>query len=61
MRAYGVVTDAAHEQSEALRKTGQTVMFLDDDIRELTPQTVSRPPRRKNRKWWSTRANPARG
>jgi Cu+-exporting ATPase len=33
MRAYGVVTDAAHEQSEALRKTGQTVMFLAVDGR----------------------------
>jgi Cu+-exporting ATPase len=33
MRAYGVVTDAAHEQSEALRKTGQTIMFLAVDGR----------------------------
>ena len=28
MRAQGAVIDAAHDQSEALRRTGQTVMFL---------------------------------
>jgi P-type Cu+ transporter len=33
MRAQGVVIDAAQEQSEALRKTGQTVMFLAIDGR----------------------------
>jgi Cu+-exporting ATPase len=33
MRAQGVVTDAANNQSEALRKTGQTVMFLAIDGR----------------------------
>jgi Cu+-exporting ATPase len=33
MRSQSVVIDAAHEQSEALRKTGQTVMFLAIDGR----------------------------
>jgi Cu+-exporting ATPase len=33
MRAQGVVIDAAHDQSEALRSTGQTVMFLAIDRR----------------------------
>jgi Cu+-exporting ATPase len=33
MRAYGEVTDVAHEQSEALRKTGHTIMFLAVDGR----------------------------
>jgi Cu+-exporting ATPase len=33
MRAQGVVIDAAHDQSEALRQTGQTVMFLAIDGR----------------------------
>jgi len=33
MRAYGEVMDAAHEQSEALRKTGHTIMFLAVDGR----------------------------
>jgi P-type Cu+ transporter len=33
MRAQGVVIDAASDQSEALRKTGQTVMFLAIDGR----------------------------
>src|SRR5882724_8153146 len=33
MRAQGVALDAAHDQSDALRKTGQTVMFLAIDGR----------------------------
>jgi len=33
MRAQGVATDVAHGQSEALRQTGQTVMFLAVDRR----------------------------
>jgi Cu+-exporting ATPase len=33
MRAEGVAIDAAHDQSESLRKTGQTVMFLVIDAR----------------------------
>ena len=33
MRAQGAVIDAAHDQTEALRKTGQTVMFLAIDGR----------------------------
>ncbi|MDB6091510.1 MAG: copper-translocating P-type ATPase [Gammaproteobacteria bacterium] len=33
MRAQGVATDAANDQSEALRKSGQTVMFLAIDER----------------------------
>jgi Cu+-exporting ATPase len=33
MRAEGVAIDAAHDQSEALRTTGQTVMFLAIDAR----------------------------
>jgi Cu+-exporting ATPase len=33
MRATGVTNDAAHEQSEKLRRTGQTIMFLAIDAR----------------------------
>jgi len=33
MRAQGVALDAAQDQSDALRKTGQTVMFLAIDGR----------------------------
>jgi Cu+-exporting ATPase len=33
MRAAGVAIDAAHEQSERLRRTGQTIMFLAIDAR----------------------------
>jgi Cu+-exporting ATPase len=51
-RSQGVVIDAAHEQSEALRKTGQTVMFLaidgrlagilavDDPLKDSTPSAL---------------------